>query len=38
MEQRTLKNANIDSYLETSAGQSSNIYWNIVHFFNTRVN
>jgi hypothetical protein len=43
MEQHTLKNvnnclnANIYSYLETSGGQSSNPYLNVVHFFNTRV-
>ncbi len=42
MEQRTLKNAskylntNINSYLETSDGQSSNLYLNVVHFFNSR--
>jgi hypothetical protein len=39
MEQRTLKNVNnclntnIYSYLETSRGQSSNPYLNVVHFF-----
>jgi hypothetical protein len=38
MEQRTLKNVsnlntNIYSYLETSYGQSSNLYLNVVHFF-----
>ncbi len=44
MEQHTLKNVNdysntnIYSYLETSGGQSSNLYLNIVHFFNTSVN
>jgi len=44
MEQRTLKNANnclntnIYSYLETSGGQSSNLYLNVVHFFNSIVN
>jgi hypothetical protein len=44
MEQRTLKNVNnylntnIDCYLETSGGQSSNLYLNVAHFFNTRVN
>jgi hypothetical protein len=44
MEQHTFKNignclnTNIYSYLETSSGQSSNLYLNIVHFFNTRVN
>ena len=43
MEQHTLKNVNncmntnIDSYLETSGGQSSNPYLNVVLFFNTRV-
>ncbi len=30
-------NTNIYSYLETSGGQSSNPYLNVVHFFNTRV-
>ncbi len=37
MEQRPLKkclNANINSYLETSGGQGSNLYLNVVHFFN----
>ncbi len=44
MEQHALKNvnnclnANIYSYLETSDGQSFNIYLNAVHFFNTIVN
>jgi hypothetical protein len=44
MEERTLKyvynclNTNIYSYLETSGGQSSNLYLNVVHFFNTSVN
>jgi hypothetical protein len=44
MEQRTFKNVinylntNIYSYLETSGGQSSNLYLNVVHFSNTRVN
>ncbi len=44
MEQHALKNVNnylnthIYSYLETSGGQSSNIYLNVVHFFNTSVN
>ncbi len=44
MEQHTLKNVNnclntnIYSYLETSSGQSSNLYLNAVHFFNTSVN
>ncbi len=43
MEQHALKNinnclnTNIYSYLETSGGQSSNPYLNVVHFFNTRV-
>jgi hypothetical protein len=42
MEQHALKNinnclnTNIYSYLETSGGQSSNTYLNVVHFFNTR--
>jgi hypothetical protein len=44
MEQHDLKNVNnclntnIYSYLETSGGQSSNLYLNVVHFFNTIVN
>jgi hypothetical protein len=44
MEQNTYKNVNnylntnIYSYLETYCGQSSNLYLNVVHFFNTRVN
>jgi hypothetical protein len=44
MEQYTLKNVNncshtnIYSYLETSGGQSSNLYLNVVHFFSTIVN
>ncbi len=44
MEQSTLKNVNnylnpnIFSYLETSGGQSSNLYLKAVHFFNTSVN
>ncbi len=44
MEQRALKNVNnclntnIHSYLETSGGQRSNLYLNVVHFFNTSVN
>jgi hypothetical protein len=44
MEQHTLKNVNyclntnIYSYLETSGGQSCNVYLNVVHFFNTSVN
>jgi hypothetical protein len=44
MEQRALKNVNkhlntnIYTYLETSGGQSSNLYLNAVHFFNTSIN
>jgi hypothetical protein len=44
MEQQALKNVNnclntnIYSYLETSGDQSSNLYINAVHFFNTSVN
>jgi hypothetical protein len=44
MEQHALKNEsnglniNIYSYLETSGGQSFNLYLNIVHFFNTSGN
>jgi hypothetical protein len=40
MEQRANNclNTNINSYLETSGGQSSNLYLNGVHFFNTSVN
>ncbi len=44
MEQHTLKNVNnclntnIYSYLETSGGQSSSLYLNVVQFFNTSVN
>jgi hypothetical protein len=44
MEQRALNHvnncliANSYSYLETSGGQSFNIYLNVVHFFNTSVN
>ncbi len=30
-------NTNIYSYLETSGGQNSNLYLNVVHFFNTTV-
>jgi hypothetical protein len=43
-EQSTLYNVNnclntkIYSYLETSDGKSSNLYLNVVHFFNTSVN
>ncbi len=43
MEQRTLKNVTLFEYqhllyLETSGGQSSTLYLNVVHFFNTSVN
>ncbi len=44
MEQHTLRNVNIYlntniySHLETSGGQSSNLYLKVVHFFNTSVN
>ncbi len=44
MEQHVLKNVNnclntnIYSYLETSGGQSSDLYLKVVHFFNTSVN
>jgi hypothetical protein len=31
-------NTNIYSYLESSGGLSSNLYLNVVHFFNTSVN
>jgi hypothetical protein len=31
-------NSNIYSHLETSGGQSSSLYLNVVHFFNTGVN
>ncbi len=43
MEQHALKNVNnclntnIQSYLETSSGQNSNLYLNVAHFFNTGV-
>ncbi len=43
MEQHALKNVtnclntDINSYLETSGGQSSSLYLNIVHFFNASV-
>ncbi len=30
-------NTNLYSYLETSGGQSTNLYFNVVHFFNTGV-
>jgi hypothetical protein len=44
MEQHALKyvnnclNTNIYSYLETSGGQTSNLYINVVQFFNASVN
>jgi hypothetical protein len=44
LEQRTLKfvnnclNTNIYSYLETSGGQSFNLYINVVHFLNISLN
>jgi len=44
MEQHTSKNIsncfnnNIYSCLETSGGQSSNLYLNVAHLFNTSVN
>jgi hypothetical protein len=31
-------NINIYSYLETSGGQSYDLYLNVAHFFNTSVN
>jgi hypothetical protein len=31
-------NTNIYSYLEASGGQNSNLYLNVVQFFNTSVN
>jgi len=31
-------NTNIYSYLETSGGQSTNLFINVAHFFNTRFN
>jgi hypothetical protein len=31
-------NINIYYYLKSSGGQSSNLYLNVVHFFNTDVN
>ncbi len=43
-EQHALKSVNyklntdIYSYFETSGGQSSNLYLNVVHFFSTSVN
>jgi hypothetical protein len=44
MEQHALKNVNnslntnIYSYLETSGGQISELYLNVIHFFNTSIN
>jgi hypothetical protein len=44
MEQRTLENVNnylntnINSYLETSGGQSRDLYVKVFDFFNTSVN
>jgi hypothetical protein len=44
MEQHAFKNenkylnTNIYSYLETSGSQSSKLYFDAVHFFNTSVN
>jgi hypothetical protein len=44
MEQDALKivnnylNTSIYSYLETSGGQSYNLYLNVIHFFNAVVN
>ncbi len=44
MDERALRNVknhsntNICSYLETSGGQSSNLYLNVVHIFNVSVN
>jgi hypothetical protein len=44
MEQHALKNVNnclntnISFYLEISDGQNSNLYINVVHFFNASVN
>ncbi len=44
MVQRALRNVNnclnnnIYSYLETSGGKSYNLYLNVVHFVNARVN
>ncbi len=31
-------NTNMSFYLDTSGGQSSNLYLNVVHFFNASVN
>ncbi len=44
MEQHALNNVNnclntnINSYLETSGSQSSNLYLNVVHFVNANAN
>jgi hypothetical protein len=44
MEEHTLRsvnnslNTNIYFYLETSGGPSSNLYLDVVHFFNTSLN
>jgi hypothetical protein len=44
MEQHTFKNikkswnTKISFFLDTSGGQNSNLYLNVVHFFNTNVN
>jgi hypothetical protein len=44
MEERTFKNinnglnTNTYSYLVTSGGQSSNLYLNVVHFFDASLN
>ncbi len=44
MEQHTFNNINSDwntkisLYLETSGGQNSTLYLNVIHFFNTSVN
>jgi hypothetical protein len=44
MKQCTLKNVtnclntNIYSYIETSGGKSSNLYLNVIHFFNASAN
>ncbi len=35
---KTCWNTNIYVYLETSDGKNSNLYLNIVHFFNASVN
>jgi hypothetical protein len=35
---KQLLNTNNYSYLETSGGQSSNLYLNVINFFNTNVN